>query len=121
MPRLDPKGVLLEEPGEEETDIAWIGEPSKTKLTKVEDVDENTPVQVTCFDSVMVGDHLITVGDCVYLTPETKGEPCEIGRVQGMFEVDATGDKHFELQWYWRPEHIVVVRDISCIARNSAA
>ena len=40
-----------------------------------------------------------------------KGDPCEIGCVKGMFEVDSTGEKHFELQWFWRPEHIVVVRE----------
>ena len=109
MPRLDPKGYLLEEPGEEETDIAWIGESSGSKMTKVD--EEEQEVQVTCFASVMVGDNLITVGDCVYLTPESKGDPCEVGCVKGMFEVDSTGEKHFELQWFWRPEHIVVVRD----------
>jgi len=44
---------------------------------------------------------------CIYLTPDNKGEPCEISRVVALLDADAAG-KHIEVQWFWRPEHITM-------------
>ena len=111
-PRLDNKGILLIDPGEEVKEAEWFGEPCGEKMLEVE---PGTPeVNVTTFETVRIGDDIVSVGDHVYLTPDSQGEPCELGRVVAMFEVNDTGEKHFSVQWFWRPEHIVMPRTMLC-------
>jgi hypothetical protein len=104
--RLDPKGVLLEEPGNGVKESSWVG-PSKGQRTAVIEPGQ-PPQRVRAFAAVQIDGQQVSVGDCVYLTPDNKDEPCEIARVCDMFEADQTADKHIEVQWFWRPEHIVM-------------
>ena len=105
MLRLDPKGRLLVPPDDDDIyDGTWVGEPTGTRMLALAEGAE--PQRVTDFESVMIGDDFISVGDSIYLTPDSEGDLCEIGRVKSMFEIDADSEKSFEVQWFWRPEHI---------------
>ena len=50
---------------------------------------------------------IVSVGDHVYLTPETvrTNVPCEIVSIKSMF-VREDGDKRMAVQWFWRPQHV---------------
>jgi hypothetical protein len=106
MARLDERGVLLVEPGEEEATSEWFGESVGNFDIEVEPEEEEGPVPVSAFESVCIGDEIVTVGDFVYLTPDAKDEPCEICRIEAMYDAHATNQKYIEVTWFWRPEHI---------------
>ena len=108
-PRVDHRGVLLVDPAEADIKEAeWFGEPCGEEMKEVE--PESGNVSVTTFESVRIGDDIVSVGDSIYFTAETKGDPCEMGRVVAMFEVTNSGEKYFSVQWFWRPEHITMPR-----------
>mmetsp|Transcript_28908 Transcript_28908/g.47970 ORF Transcript_28908/g.47970 Transcript_28908/m.47970 type:complete len:352 (-) Transcript_28908:518-1573(-) len=100
--RIDAMGTLLIEVDTEKDaakETEWQGEP-----TRVDELgDDKKPGKR--YRSVRVGDEFIAVGDCIYLTPEEKGQGCEIGRVSDMYEL-SKGQRMVLVQWFWRPEHI---------------
>jgi hypothetical protein len=102
--RLSNDGRLLTEVGDQiaSKEGVWIG---SSELDQVA-ISEDPPVAVQKYTSVRVGEEEISLDDCIYLTPDQKGEPCEIGQVKGLFEVEESGEKMVNVQWFWRPEHI---------------
>lgn len=116
--RLDGKGLLLVDPGDELKDTIWFGEASGYEIKEPE---EDKKGLATLFESVMCGEELISVGDCIYLTPDEKDEPCEIAKVTAMYELDETAEKYLEVKWFWRPEHIDMVRAQRAVASGRVA
>eukprot|EP00966_Prymnesium_polylepis_P150338 3472611-Prymnesium_polylepis.1 len=103
--RLDPMGVLMAEAAEPVKPSTWVGKAMCTKEVVLDGGEEEEAVKATLYQRVKLGSETIGVGDCVFLTPECRGEPCEVGRVVSLFEY-ADGQKMLSVQWFWRPEHI---------------
>lgn len=107
MPRLDAYGILQVAPvgeGDEaasQVEAEWVGPGAPLDN---ESLSQGEPA--TQYDSVRLGNEVVSVGDYVYLTPEAIQEPCEIGRVVRMYERNASREKMVWVQWYWRPEHV---------------
>ena len=48
---------------------------------------------------------VLSVGDWVYITPNKKDEPMEIGQITALWQDDKDG-MGFDCKWAWRPQHI---------------
>ena len=107
---LEREEVELHLHGCEETrESSWIGAPTGASS---EDLEDGQVMAATQYGSVRLGSEVIHVGDFVYLTPDEVGEPCEVALVRSLFEADETAEKMLRVQWFWRPEHITMPRQM---------
>ena len=107
LPRLDAWGRLLVPPSEDDAVVnpaKWRGASTGCRSLVVDPGDVTR--KITDYRSIRFPNDVVSVGDTVYLMPDHQYDFCEIGLVKAMFEVEGIGDKYFEIQWFFRPEHV---------------
>ena len=117
--RLDELGYLEEDPEDRGCFLAmWVESPTGTEeLIDYSDDEKGQTWTATIYDALDYNGVIIKVGTVVFLTPETKGELCEIGRVVKLFGVDDEyAPKRMNVQWFFRPEHI----DLNSVGLSAA-
>lgn len=108
--RVDADGFLLADPnGARATMCTLFNSLSKRMMVEVD--DDGTTFMCTQYTGATINGNAFEVGDAIYLTPDGQGDPCEIGRIAAFFKSDDSGDDSgddfVQVQWFWRPEHLV--------------
>ena len=89
LPRIDHRGYLMQEPtATEQLTAALVGAGvAGTILVKAElDGDGDHSMNVLFHSGLVLGGEDFRVGDIVYVTPEVKGEPMEISRIEEIYD-----------------------------------